>query len=122
VNTEKTTNSLLFVYSFNQSRILKMNETVDSVYRFVTDQSSSAYNKMNSFVASLRRRFDKVLTATNSNSTSTNSSTNDGEISMLKEIITDAHLMLAMINNEKNVCMLLKIHSNNHARLLLHVA
>ncbi len=99
-----------------------MNETVDSVYRFVTDQSSSAYNKMNSFVASLRRRFDKVLTATNSNSTSTNSSTNDGEISMLKEIITDAHLMLAMINNEKNVCMLLKIHSNNHARLLLHVA
>jgi hypothetical protein len=81
-----------------------MNETVDSVYRFVTDQSSSAYTKMNSFVASLRRRFDKVLTAS-ANQTSTNSSsltTNDGEIFLLKEVITDAHLMLAMINNDNN--------------------
>ncbi|CAF2716162.1 unnamed protein product [Rotaria sp. Silwood2] len=79
-----------------------MNETVDSVYRFVTDQSSSAYNKMNSFVASLRRRFDKVL-STNANTTaSTNSSamtTNDGEILLLKETITDAYSMLAMNNN-----------------------
>ncbi|UJR26155.1 hypothetical protein I4U23_007499 [Adineta vaga] len=52
-----------------------MNETVDSVYRFVTDQSSTAYSKMNSFVSSLRRRLDKVLTATASpNSSPTHSS------------------------------------------------
>jgi hypothetical protein len=87
-----------------------MNETVDSVYRFVTDQSSSAYNKMNSFVASLRRRFDKVLTAaasSSSNSTSTNptsltTTTNDGEIFLLKGVITDAHLMLALTNNDND--------------------
>ena len=81
-----------------------MNETVDSVYRFVTDQSSSAYNKMNSFVASLRRRFDKVLTAAFANSTQQILllTTNDGEIFLLKEIITDAHLMLAMTNNDNN--------------------
>ncbi|CAF0763914.1 unnamed protein product [Rotaria sordida] len=79
-----------------------MNETVDSVYRFVTDQSSSAYNKMNSFVASLRRRFDKVLTVNPNTTTSTNSSsmtTNNGEILLLKEVITDAYSMLAMKNN-----------------------
>ncbi|CAF1287279.1 unnamed protein product [Adineta steineri] len=84
-----------------------MNETVDSVYRFVTDQSSTAYSKMNSFVSSLRRRFDKVLTvaATSNNTSSTNpssSSTNDGEILLLKEAITDAYLMLAMTNNDNN--------------------
>ncbi|CAF1604082.1 unnamed protein product [Rotaria magnacalcarata] len=79
-----------------------MNETVDSVYRFVSDQSSSAYNKMNSFVASLRRRFDKVLTA-NANTTSMHSSSqakNDGEILLLNEVITDAYFMLAMTNND----------------------
>lgn len=78
-----------------------MNETVDSVYRFVTDQSSSAYNKMNSFVSSLRRRLDKVLTNNNSTST-TNSSNLDGEINLLKNVITDAHLMLAMTNNDND--------------------
>jgi hypothetical protein len=91
-----------------------MNETVDSVYRFVTDQSSSAYNKMNSFVASLRRRFDKVLTTSSTNSTSINSSsltTNDGEIFLLKELITDAHLMLALTNND-----------NDELKNCLHVA
>ena len=84
-----------------------MNETVDSVYRFVTDQSSSAYNKMNALVASLRRRFDKVLTATaaavNTTPTiSSSSSTNDGEILLLKEVITDARLVLALTNNDNN--------------------
>jgi len=91
-----------------------MNETVDSVYRFVTDQSSSAYNKMNSFVASLRRRFDKVLTTHSANPTPTNSSpitTNDGEICLLKEMITEAHLLLAMSNND-----------NDTLKTCLHVA
>jgi len=91
-----------------------MNETVDSVYRFVTDQSSSAYNKMNSFVASLRRRFDKVLTVASASPTPTNSSsltTNDGEIFLLKEVITDAHLVLALTNND-----------NDQLKNCLHVA
>lgn len=106
-HTGKEATLLLFVYLFYQSRTKIMNETVDSVYRFVTDQSSSAYSKMNSFVASLRRRFDKVLTvaAANSNSTPTNSSpltTNDGEITLLKEVITNAHLMLALTNNDND--------------------
>src|SRR5689334_17936292 len=98
-----------------------MNETVDSVYRFVTDQSSSAYNKMNSFVASLRRRLDKVLTGTsstatnptsiNSSSLTTTTTTNDGEIYLLNDVITDAHLMLALTNND-----------NDQLKNYLHVA
>lgn len=81
-----------------------MNETVDNVYRFVTDQSSSAYHKMNSFVASLRRRFDKVLTA-NTNATSIDSSPQariDGELLLLNEVITDAYFMLAITNNDND--------------------
>ena len=76
-----------------------MNETVDHVYRFVTDQSSSAYHKMNSFVASLRRRFDKVLTVPGNYESRASSITDDGENSQLDEMITQAHLLLAMTDN-----------------------
>ena len=81
---------------------MTMNETVDSVYRFVTDQSSSAYSKMNSFVASLRRRLDKVLTVSNNASTSPSApSPNHGETAgVLEELIVDARLLLAMSNKD----------------------
>lgn len=95
-----------------------MNETVDSVYRFVTDQSSSAYNKMNSFVASLRRRLDKVLTTSPAHSSSNNSSpsgitNNDGEINLLEQLITHAHILLATNHN---------IHDHNALKSSLHAA
>lgn len=95
-----------------------MNETVDSVYRFVTDQSSSAYHKMNTFVASLRRRLDKVLTTSPSHSPSNNSSpsgttNHDGEISLLKQMITHAHILLATNNNT---------HDHNALKSSLHAA
>ena len=95
-----------------------MNETVDSVYRFVTDQSSSAYHKMNTFVASLRRRLDKVLTTSPSHSSSNNSSpsgttNHDGEISLLKQMITHAHILLATNNNT---------HDHNALKSSLHAA
>ena len=92
-----------------------MNETVDSVYRFVTDQSSSAYNKMNSFVASLRRRLDKVLTTSTSPSSSPINSpsgmTNDGEICLLKDMITDAHLLLATSHNNDHNALKTCLHA-----------
>ncbi|CAF1532523.1 unnamed protein product [Adineta ricciae] len=99
-----------------------MNDTVDSVYRFVTDQSSTAYSKMNSFVSSLRRRLDKVLTVTAPpNSLPTHSSSvasRDGEILLLKDTITDAYLMLAMIDNDnKN-----SINAHYELKECLHAA
>ena len=89
-----------------------MNDTVDNVYRFVTDQSSSAYNKMNSFVSSLRRRLDKVLTTnTSTPTTPTNKSTTDGEICLLNQLITDARQLLPLTNS----------HDNEQLKTCLHV-
>ena len=82
---------------------MTMNETVDSVYRFVTDQSSSAYSKMNSFVASLRRRLDKVLTvASNAPSPSNTPDANHGEAAagVLEELIVDARSLLLMTDKD----------------------
>jgi hypothetical protein len=89
-----------------------MNETVDNVYRFVTDQSSSAYHKMNSIVASLRRRIDKVLTvaANNAQNSTSRSSLSisdpsvlkDGEHASLDQLITDARLLLAANSTDQD--------------------
>ncbi|CAF1116783.1 unnamed protein product [Didymodactylos carnosus] len=89
-----------------------MNETVDSVRRFVTDQSSFAADKMSSIFASLRRRFG------------TNAGMNETDQLLLA--INDARKIIRSYHNEMNA-NLLTVTSSYHYSIdrlekYLHIA